>query len=1585
MSHRLSQAARHTQELLEDLERDKELDVIRIFLARFDLFPRQRDPKSAPIRSEELRDLVKYWKLHRQRNFWKNHTTKEDLVRMLYKHITVKVLPNEKSPLIPETTTPPTTMVPIAPQSPARPPSGGMAMDSPSKIRRTSRLTNGTTEGYSGGVMSKGSPAKMNALGAYGGDLFAQRGDYDCGMIYVSRLAPPETDLALQSLVLVAGEESALKDSVFSPQLNLLDEDSTRREKRLMTECACSLYQPGHEADIVREGCIPAIVRMCTFDDLDVKKYCSATIVNVSVDASLTARMIDEGVLGGLMELAKVQQEDIRRNAAIGICRISYDRQGQHKLIQEGSVPALISMLNNTDLETKEACVKTLVNIASFSGSVVSESVTHTVTRIAAKKDTAYDRFIVETICDMSLLTGPRAKAADDGILLPIFDINRNSSNVDLKRMMAIALSNFSGIETNHQHMVNGRILHALDSLLGVDDDEIKVMAATAVANIACTLEFIPKLMASHAEPFNLPLRLIQSGYNATDVLQENISAALLSVGLSHQAHRLHLTQNGVVLLLIHFLETSNATTKRHAVVLLCALMADDLSRAQLVQHDVLKVVVALANNPTTRELCGVALFNLSCFADMSPYLLAPQTMDALALLLSPPPAPSTSKSVDAADVTLSITQEFCLNCLYNLSFYDGSAEVLISSHSVATLGAIFRKPSKNADANLRAATALCNMSFCPDAAHITIMLDDDALKLLRRLATNATTKELVLCIATTLCNLAIQALQTSGPLLVNQLIELSHTPHAEIAFVCAISFSKLASNSILRESLAKVTDLPPTLTVMMRSGIEDVQIHCAAALCGLACERGQKGNRHMWKEGTITDFIVNSLLRINSDSTKEVCARVLFNVLTHEDCRGHMIKDGVLYALVKLARLDSVEIRSLCVTALYNLSCDDAMVSVLMDINVAHVIAKMCEGEFNQVENRRRLAACLTNIALQPGHEVKLMENGGLTAVLLLCDHGDVECMRYSASVLCSLATQPANCDAMAGIPALELLLKMTNSRDSYQCLFALHALCNISCVPALHDKIEEAEAICSIIRVLGEAEEEDIMLTCSKILCNLAFHAKHHATILKHNYVPVLLQGLKKTKFQSVADVNARILATLSEDAAVGELLVAGGAVEALHIASREGDKSTTVVQCVISLVRLSRGTLGGCKVIQDGLFDILQAAIPLPYDPKMHPKLGADLTERCSMILRTLSTFPVCIPDLVEDPRLMPLAIALTEDGDKDTTKNIIMLLHNITAARSREFQRQVRRSGVIPLLIKLARVCTTDELQICAVSLAHINSELSEADRLALEEYHKGLVHTMISMLDMDPPTMLRAEKVASAMPAPLAIGRFRTDFLVGSNASRVLTQIPVSWQIQSAHIDEATLVPNAPSHYLAPLPQKHTSFHLAVKEDLFGTFQILQVGADKSRMKLPLPRTLMSMDTILNIVDTVAEEVVPGTMPTDAVHETDELDDELSVPPKSPAAPSRTPNTPGGRHHHHGLSNSPHSGGDDDDDSGIRKPSKASHKHPLNGGRSSVKGGHGLKASSRKISLAKTGSVKHLRAGESKTNVIHEHDSVLPKI
>lgn len=257
MSHRLSQNARNTNELLQELERDKELEVLREYLTRFDLFPRKRDPASAPIRFEELKELVKHWKLHRQRNFWKNHTTKEDLVRTLYRHINTKIIPQEArdessgngtavQPGSASGTTASsgaTATVNLTPTAPVAPPNR--------------RASTGPNVGESPRVKSilvtsrpiMRGPRREHVLSDYNGDLFSQRGDYEDGMIYLSRFRKPGSidtsnpfdavsDSTNQESKVELEEEAANEKSQETIDLA----DGVSREIRLKQECAFSIY-----------------------------------------------------------------------------------------------------------------------------------------------------------------------------------------------------------------------------------------------------------------------------------------------------------------------------------------------------------------------------------------------------------------------------------------------------------------------------------------------------------------------------------------------------------------------------------------------------------------------------------------------------------------------------------------------------------------------------------------------------------------------------------------------------------------------------------------------------------------------------------------------------------------------------------------------------------------------------------------------------------------------------------------------------------------------------------------------------------------------------------------------------------------------------------------------------------------------------------------------------------------------------------------------------------------------------------------------------------------------------------------------
>ncbi|OWZ16167.1 hypothetical protein PHMEG_00010085 [Phytophthora megakarya] len=1505
MSHRLSQNARHTRDLLEELERDKELDVLREYLTRFELFPRQRDPAAAPIRFEELKELAKHWKLHRQRNFWKTNTTKEDLVKTLYRHINTKIIPQETRDE--NNGHPPTSHVMNTPgnvtASPIPPPvrhNSGAIFESPRK-RSISRPSPALARG-----------TRIDSVfSGYSGDLFGQRGNYEDGMIYLSRFRKPTTLLnntdganeILNTVESTLSRHSKVKDEddddedEQEPTADALDFSAgLSREIRLKQECAFSIYHfstiPGHERQMVSEGCMLALSKLAIFDDMEVKRFCAASILNLLCESVLGNKMADEGVLLALLELAKAQHEEVRRHTSMALCRFSYERVGQLRLVQEGCVSAIVSMLNVPDLETKEACVKALINIASASSASVAESVVHVLMKLATRKDQASTRFAAQAICNLSVLSGSRAKVVEEGILDTVCELAQQTSvaasagagdNTDdggeigtIRKNLATALCNLSGLSSNLEPLSHGRILECLEELLKCEKPrevreinleplsqgrilecleellkcekprEVREMCAVTIANISSYPPSLKNLALSDAVA-----NLVEIGtHHSSTSVRENTALCLSNMSATADSRAL-LTRFGVVSLLLRFVEGDEGTdagasalAQQFAVLTLCSMLAHPASCVEILQSNMPAALARLATrtpHDRVRDLCANALFNVSCEKSLHIVLLQDDTIRAIVRLCrrkgdvddeSVPGLSGPTPSTPAAGppTVLLRYQECALGCLLNLSFAAESRPALLRADVVTTLGKVFNKPPVRADELLRqCAGVLANLSF--DAEARTRMVADNGVRLLRRIMSAATSsaaaaaasdvpvsasaiaiiRETLRCCATACCNLAADALEKTPVL--DMLIDLSASSYAPTTLTCAIAFAKLASSAAHRALLTRCAELYPALTLMMRCGVEDIQIYSAVALCNLAVEPPAAkpvGVRYVWKEGTVPDFIVNALLRINSDSTKEICARALFNLLTHDELRAAHIKDGVLYALVKLARLESVEIRTLCVTALYNLSCDPALAETLMELKVAQVITKLCEMEFSSQEIHRKLAACLTNLASEPkppsgkkivatdatasggsaSMAVRLVESGALVALLVLCEHADPSTRHACAAALCFLSVYRVNCEAMAALGLVDVLTKklllapldagtsesgLTTEQEleqRQQHEFALNALCNISCYPVLHDRMEEAGAVPQIIRVLAanasrerndssdDQEDESMVLACVQTLGNLTFHARHRRALLTHPLVPTLLSRPRVLQCSvRVGDVCAEIVAALCEDPLHWNELITTGAVRVLReitevTEDQEGPLPVSQVALrasIYALSQLARCEKTGEIVIADGVLDVVARALDLGKDlphpgedqasKKIH-EARQEMAERCAVILRALSTQgePVCLM-LMRDVRLVPLMrviISTCCPGRRQlqASKHVILAFYNLTSCRisvdddtnitTDEDQKIAKlneseamrgldamvTSGVVPLLIKLSSDGGSDMAPACAVALAHIKHRIKE---------------------------------------------------------------------------------------------------------------------------------------------------------------------------------------------------------------------------------------------------------------------------------
>ena len=97
MLGQLPYCAQRAHERYAEFPKIERLNSLRPYLVQYELFPPKiSDPQTAPIRMEELKGLVRKWKLHHERNFWRNHQSKDEVVNALHRHLRNRKAQREK-------------------------------------------------------------------------------------------------------------------------------------------------------------------------------------------------------------------------------------------------------------------------------------------------------------------------------------------------------------------------------------------------------------------------------------------------------------------------------------------------------------------------------------------------------------------------------------------------------------------------------------------------------------------------------------------------------------------------------------------------------------------------------------------------------------------------------------------------------------------------------------------------------------------------------------------------------------------------------------------------------------------------------------------------------------------------------------------------------------------------------------------------------------------------------------------------------------------------------------------------------------------------------------------------------------------------------------------------------------------------------------------------------------------------------------------------------------------------------------------------------------------------------------------------
>ncbi|GMI03488.1 hypothetical protein TrVE_jg11858 [Triparma verrucosa] len=1134
---------------LEELKRRENLERLRAPLIEHNLFPHSKDGQTSNITVEELKKLVRQWKLHEVRGFWKTHPEKEDLIRALLNHMDDmdEIYNYDK-------------VVPVRP-----------TVQKVEKKRHVGRI-----------------------LKPYHGDLFGHTENTE-GIIYLSRYDTKKVDLKSQPSVFGSGKKfnSFVDKSFFDNDGKDKDYDSDNdsdtigtKDSHAMNErrigIAEQLYKystcPGIEKNMIAEGTIEALDDFAHMEDPRALNCCSAILANLTLERSLCHGILEAGVITDVIQPLnqKAQLTDIaKRGLGYTLYRFSLLDDKVLTVFRECS-DCLMNLIKSEDEETRMCAAAALVNVtgamvvATGRGQVVNiggderqriveqvmpflkdlcgSSLPHVRLAVARafKNFSMYENArltMVESGCCESILklvsypeiesyridiitavanltnaVDGRERMIKDGIVSCIFKLGNDGDTTENKKLVACAMANLTGVSKDMiGHVVMNGAAKSLVSLCKVigefdDADTIDIRVAAGLANLTVHEQSILKLIASDVHTSLMILAkdegvaslreafdMVDSdGTGNIDVTELKQATGALGLNVTQsEINRLvtifdkdesgHLEFPEFKMLIKYQAEHGGGVQLHTRQVLvaigLCNLLSDFNTHDTLYNDGVVSVIRRLTeiNDKEVNIYCAKALSNLVANPKMRNKVVQAGVFEEWMEL------------IDGGDM------ECCKVCGNALVHMTASAMYQTTTITYMIDNNILERVHKMIEMKDKyiyfyCATILCNLVV--DESNHDRLIKNGILDSIDKLTLESVEAETKIR-----CGAALERLSSSlstehAERVVKSLsLLLNNTSDASVTHYISVAFFSLSSRPDCQPLLARNEEVHKLLISMMRGAPGETQIHGAKALCNLTCD--EECSRLLLKTGHVSDFVVIAILRTNSPLIKEICSQSLFNLLHHESLRDQMVETGVLWAILKLSKLDSKQTQNICAKVLFNFSCYDNMKQKIMEHGVPRLlsIATIHDAELEDPETKQFCAGALCNLAFRPEAGALYAKGGAIGFMKELMDVEDDDNEMYCATILYNLS----HCDidsrlTLVNEDAVPLLINLMKSTKERTIIASLGSSLLLSlCIPARADMVSENLAPALIRCISG---------TDNLVLVTLGISSLYHLTCGKDSH---------------------------------------------------------------------------------------------------------------------------------------------------------------------------------------------------------------------------------------------------------------------------------------------------------------------------------------------------------------------------------------------------------------------------------------------------------------------------------------------------
>jgi hypothetical protein len=1408
-----SASARHTVKELGELKRKEKLETLRKYLIEAGILATIKK-KDATITIDHLKKLARVWKLHHEPGFWKNHGEKDQLVTALHGYIEANfedTLPQKK-------------------RQPRKPPGNKSTFGAKHRNVKqpVSSLSNQVDD--------------ADVFKPYAGDIFGTRGDYEEGMVYLSRMQAPGAKPGANNMLkdFLAVDPASQGGKQIEGDANndgIVDE---QEERELKQKCASGLYNYSKydncETKMCNEHAVAAIQKLAAIGDEDASKSCAATLCNLSAFEPTRDIMFKERALHTLAMITRVKNETTKLFVAKSYNHLSMNEAFLNKIVEDTASGALSSLLGSESEETRELACMSFVNLAGYDEDrPVNEDVLPCLGGLAKSKNPQKVLFTSDAIRNLSCLSTNHARIMEGGAVEILSGMVASAESDEIKKNACIALTNLTNFKNGREKMIKEKAVETLMTLAEMSDPMVKVRCALALSNLCCTVEarrtviekdVVKTLVALAKLPMNSAKQALERVIAAISCLsgdpekrelmvEQGASEALLALGKQEKEFSSAVIVN-IVIALCNFTAGNPGEEERGKKN--CSTMQEQGVIADVIRFSKME-------DPQIKLHCVCAICNMSMYRVCLDKLLGDSIVPALIEIADT----KLHVALQIGDADSEKLQKISAATLNNLSSYESSRSRMVKEGVVPALSSL----SKLDDPKTRTycAASLCYLTYHEDSQ--TKIIDDGAVPTLIELSREGEAETRLRC-AGALCNLSrLEIGGDGGDGLLPALLEMSKSEDPRIMHRCAGAFYKLSMQTDSCALMAQNEKLGPGLITMMRSGHGETQLFAAKTLCNVTTVSGSEEkmlatpNATAKDQNAVKDFVTIAILRVNNDMIKEICAKAFFNLLVKEgDSRKRMIDESVLWAIVKLAEtVEMVEVKKVCAQVIYNLACDDDTQEVLIQTKAVRTIDKV--AEFDSETARRNCAASLMKLSCRRGDEAMNVQLGAIKAAQNLSKLDDELSKWNCATVLCNLSFDQGSREQMVIDKAIPSLIDLAKTKDIETSKLCVTALCNLSYERNSHEEMVADGASDALIGYLtqyctpGPAEAEEnrkqILTLAATALYNISTHVDSRAKIVEAKGVPALVKACSQSDTQPlVLRLCCKILVAATSHEPSMERIVKEKAVPLLlemadpaFFQNKEyGDEMQPQVATAFS--NLSRCEVTQATIVGEGLMTVIKLLVQCESEL---------INRRCAAMLRNTSCNKdasdiLCATQSDRD-LLMKTIKALALAKDMETQLDVTVALTNFCTQHGID-----ALEGAIATLIALSKSGNEETKEICGLAVHNLSGQTTK-----LED---GSVSALLSLMDHDKDKEPAPVNMGAADIIPTPAEFDALEKADGQVLNREVRDMKPNWD--KHEVRDSADVPVLPSSMKDQPDQQEpiVSFH----EELHSSFEKMEGDSEK---------------------------------------------------------------------------------------------------------------------------------------------------------